>query len=405
MSKTRRITKKLVEGLPAGSVVWDSDVIGFGVRKQRRYATFVLKYRAAGGRQRWVTIGRVDGYWTPDLARAEAKRMLGLIASGEDPALHRDRSKDQVTVEALAARYLTEHAREFKKPRSAKDDERILHVHILPTLGRRHVSEIEMTDIAALARAIKGGKTGGQGGGPIASNRAISLISKMFSLAEEWGLRPLNTNPARGIKRYKENAKERFLTGDELTRLFAALRQFDEAVPYATAAIRLLLATGARKSEITGLQWSMVDLERGVLSLEDTKTGSKSIILSPVARQILAELPRSGDGLVIAGRIPGRPATLDKVWRRIRKAADLDGVRLHDLRHSYASLAAASGTSLQMIGKLLGHRDVATTSRYAHLTDAAAAAATEAVGRRLAALDGPGDGSAEVVPIRRQNSE
>jgi len=401
MSAKKKITKRLVESLDPGSLIWDTEVRGFGIRRQRRDPVYILK-ATVKKRQRWITIGPHNAPWVPETARTEAKRLLGLIASGQDPAEDRDRGKVQPTMNELADRYISEYAAEHKKPVSISEDKRNLKNHILPMLGKRLVVDVSHGDISTLARAVRNGKTNGRGG-PISANRVLALTSKMMSLAESWGIAPRHSNPCLDVPRYRETARERFLSDDELRCLFDALREAEPVSPAAVATIRLLVLTGCRRGEILNLRWDEVDLGRGLLMLGDTKTGRRAVHLSPPAQEILAGLPRMANSpFVIAGSRPGRPFRgLARPWNKIRDRTGLNGVRIHDLRHSFASLAAAGGASLLLIGKLLGHSNQATTARYAHLSADPLRAVNDAVGGRLAALDKPVESGAEIVPLRR----
>jgi integrase len=216
----------------------------------------------------------------------------------------------------------------------------------------------------------------------------LALLSKFFNWCERHGYRPDGSNPCRHIEKYKEKRRERFLTPQELAQLGEALADSEEhetVSPFAIAAIRLLVLTGARLSEILTLQWSYVDFEHSLLRLPDSKTGQKVIYLNAPALQVLTDLPRlEGNPFVICGKREGaRLINIQKPWRRIRKAAGLDDVRIHDLRHSFASIAAGSGQSLPVIGALLGHSQPQTTARYAHLSADPLRTANDAIGRRL----------------------
>jgi len=225
----------------------------------------------------------------------------------------------------------------------------------------------------------------------------------MFNLAEKWGDRPQGSNPCRHVEKYRERKRERLLSEVELFRLGYALASYDGS-PFVVAAVKLLVFTGARLSEVLGLRWEWIDFERGEARLPDSKTGAKTLHLPPPALEVLMNLPRvEGNPYVIVGAISGaRLVNLQKPWRAIRKAAKLDDVRLHDLRHAFASVAAASGMGLPIIGKMLGHSQPATTARYAHLaSDPVKAAAAAVAGKIEGAMKGEGR-NAEVVPLRRQ---
>ena len=288
-------------------------------------------------------------------------------------------------------------------------DERNIANHVLPLLGELYVEEVTRNDIDNFKIDLKAGKhadpaasrrSGYRGGavvtgGPGVANRCLALLSKMFNLAERWGVRPDNTNPVRHIGKYAESKKERYLTADEFERLATALSEAERKEaenPFVIAAIRLLVLTGARLGEILSLRWADVNFEHGMLLLGDSKTGRKTIFLSKPAMELLNRLPRlSGNPYVIVGSRHGQHLkNLQKPWGRIRGAAKLPDVRIHDLRHSFASIAAASGMSLPVIGKLLGHTKSATTERYSHLAADPLKAANEAIGQQLAKLLGSG---------------
>ncbi len=381
---TIRITKQVVDRLAAGSDIWDAEVKGFGVRGRANGKTYVLK-AAVQGHPRWITIGRHGSPWTPDEARIEAKKLLGEIVQGKDPT-EAKKFNDRVRLTELCTRYLEQYAAQKKKASSVSLDRANIQNHVLPLIGERYLDELKTHDIEAFRDAVRDGKTApddvkakrkAQGGGivvrggPGVANRTLTLLSTMFNLAEKWGLRPKGSNPVKDVTRFKEHAKERFLKADELIRLNATLDQFEqkdlESI-YAIAAVRLLIMTGARLSEILTLQWDHVQLERSCLRLPDSKTGAKSISLYDQPMALLRELPRiHGNPFVIVGRRPkSHLVDLQRPWQRIRKAAALSDVRIHDLRHSYASFAVQNGFSLSLIGELLGHGSTETTKRYAH---------------------------------------
>jgi len=408
----RRITKSLVDSLQPGEIAWDTDMKGFGVRCQRTSKVFVLKARV-GGRQRWFSIGPHGSPWTVETARRRALAILGEIADGGDPAAAREATRVNPSMADLCERFIDEHAREHKKPSSIAADERNIRNHLLPLLGRLNVGDVSRADIDRLKRSVREGRTAVDTkrgprarvmvkGGPGAANRCVALLSKMFNLAEQWGWRPDGTNPCRHVARYREARTERFLSQDELAGLGDALRRAEEEQrenPFTIGAIRLLLFTGARRDEVLQLRWADVDIERAMLMLPDSKTGAKAIYLSAPALAVLASLPRlQGNPFVICGQKAGSHlVNLEKPWQRIRAIAGLEGVRLHDLRHSYASFGAAGGLSLPMIGKLLGHRATATTERYAHLAADPVRAANEAISERIAAAMNGALADAEIV--------
>ncbi len=295
----------------------------------------------------------------------------------------------------LAERYLREHAATKKKASSAAMDQRMLKKHVLPVLGPMRVADVTHPDLANFHHSLRTH--------PYLANRVVALLSKMFNLAERWGLRPPATNPVRGIERYREKRRQRFLAGDELARLGQGLAEAEAEgaeLSSAIALVRFLLFTGCRRGEALGLRWEDVDFERGMAWLRDSKTGQPALVLNAPAKAVLAGLERQGEW-VFAGKDPEGPLVgVTRIWWRIRSRADLADVRLHDLRHSHASMGAAAGLSLPLIGALLGHRQPATTARYAHLAADPVREASERVAARMAAaLSAKPD--AEVVDLQQ----
>ncbi len=390
-----KLTKRAVDAAKAGETFWDDELPGFGLRVSDRGArSFVVKYRAHG-RQRWVTIGRY-GVFTPDQARTEAKRILGEVAKGGDPAAEKAKSREGVTFAEFAKRYVAEYSEAHKKPASRDADRFHLKNHLVPRLGSARLDAISRQEVAKLHASLKDR--------PYTANRVITLLSHMFAVAARWGVVADGVNPCLHVTKFREHSRERFLSPAELNRLGRALAVVDRAgkAPYVVAAIRLLLFTGARLNEILSLRWEYVDEAGRLLRLPDSKTGAKTIPLAPAALEVLRDLPRQADNpFVICGAVPGAHlVNLQKPWRRIRKAALLPDVRIHDLRHSYASVAVSGGMSLPLIGSLLGHREHSTTQRYAHLADDPRLAAADAVAATIAAR--MAGGGAEVIPIRKQ---
>jgi integrase len=396
-----RITKRAVDAAKAcsaDSYLWDRELSGFGLKvTPAGRKTYLVQYRLGGrkGRTRRVTIGK-HGELTPTAARVEAKRLLGEIAAGRDPADERDKTKAGKSLAVVLEQFMVQHVRPKLKARTASEYERIASLHVLPRLGRRAISDLKRQDIAKLHYELAST--------PYQANRALALLSKFFGWAEKHGLRPDGSNPCRHIDKYRESRRERFLSQVEFGRLGDALREAEQdnsCSPWVIAAIRLLILTGARLSEILTLRWDYVSEEHGCLFLPDSKTGRKAIRLNAPALKALQAIPRlEGNPYVICGEKPGRHlVNLEKPWRRIRKAAGLDDVRLHDLRHSFASVAASGGQSLIVIGKMLGHSQPQTTARYAHLADDPVKAASDAVGRHIAAAMEGGSGDVVDLPM------
>jgi len=382
-----KLTKRFVENItprPSGETLeWDDQLPGFGIRVwPSGKRVYVLKYRTNDGRQRKATIGQ-HGPLTTEQARRLALKWLSEAKHGGDPAGEHSEARRAPTFVQLAERYLSEHARVKKKPRSVKSDEDLLRLHILPKLGRHKVASVTRAEVTRLHHSMRGT--------PGAANRTIALLSKMFNLAEKWGLCPDGSNPCRHVERYRERKFERFLSEVELARLGEALAKAEAnktELPSVITAIRLLLFTGCRLSEILTLRWKHVDLEAQCLRLPDSKTGAKTIYLSPPALEVLAGIEReTGNPYVIEGAKPGAHlVNLRKPWHRIRASVELDDVRIHDLRHSFASVAVAGGLSLPIIGALLGHTQPQTTARYAHLAADPLRQANDIIGRRIASV-------------------
>ena len=380
-----RITRKTVDALSAREreyMLWDSDVRGFGVRVHPSgRKVYLVKYRHHG-RVTKMTIGP-HGTIPPAAARARAAEIITAAKTGRDMTgqVLQLRKDERATVHDLAGRFLAEYVAAHCKPSSAHSYGIAIRRHVLPRLGRRRVAEITRGDVAAMHHQM--------GGTPFAANRTLGILSAMFTAAELWELRPQGSNPCRYVKRFRERRRERFLSDEEYRRLGATLREAEDTgtvADAAIAAIRLLMLTGCRLSEILTLRWEQVALEAGELRLPDSKTGAKVVHLGEPARAVLRGVARKeGNPWVITGRRPGRRlASLHFPWGRIRKRAGLDDVRLHDLRHSFASGGLLVGEGLPMIGKLLGHTQVQTTARYAHLADDPAKAAANRISGRIA---------------------
>ena len=357
----RTISKRTVDGLSVAdkdAVFWDREIPGFGVRVYPSGSKVYVVQCRAHGKSKRITLGR-HGVISADQARRKAALTIARIKGGEAPE---PASAD--TVATLAQRYLKEYVAVHCKPSSAKLYRRALEKFIFPAYGDLAVEAVEREHISALHYRLRDI--------PYQANRVLEIESKLFNLAELWGLRREGGNPCRFVRKYKERKRERFLSDEEFRRLGEVLNEMEvqgSVSAYAAAAIRLLMLTGCRRNEIVTLRWEDMDLEAGELRLPDGKTGARLVPLSPAAAQVLSRLPRlAGNPWVIPGSKPGAHLSdLQPPWERVRKRAGLDDVRIHDLRHSFASRALALGESLPMIGKLLGHTQVQTTARYAHL--------------------------------------
>ena len=331
---------------------------GSMIQPDRKY--YVVQTRAGGAAAKRVTVGR-HGVISAEEARRGAALIIAQIKAGEEPIPEpmARRLANGPTVAALAARYLEEHVAVRCKPRSVVLYRLVVEKYILPEFGQRSALAVGQAQVAELHYKLRKR--------PYMANRVVDTLSRIFNRAEDWGAVPERSNPCRFQVKYKQRSRERFLTEEEFRRLG---RELSEAEPcrgvsvHAVAAIRLLMLTGCRRNEILTLRWEDVDPAANELHLKDSKTGASTVSLSPEAAKVLAEVPRVADNpFVIPGRIKGTyMRNVNDPWKIIRKRAGLEDVRLHDLRHSFASRALALGESLPMIGKLLGHSKIETTA-------------------------------------------
>ena len=357
---SNRLVEKLI--VEKDSVFWDRDLTGFGVRV---YPTgskvYVAQVRGPKGPRR-VTVGR-HGVINADEARKRAASVIARVKAGEDVAPGPAKPAGGPTVADLARRYIEEHVAVRCKPSTGGLARAVVYKHILPALGRAPLEALERAQVAELHQRL--GKT------PYMANMVVRTLKLMYRLGEGWGMVPKGCNPCRAIVKYPDRKRERFLTDKEYTRLGRVLEEARNrrGSEGAVAAIRLLMLTGCRKNEILSLRWENVSLEAREFRLPDAKTGARVVSLSPPALKLLSALPRTpGSPWVFPARNPGEHVrSVHHVWKSVCLRAGLENVRVHDLRHSYASRALALGESLTMIGKLLGHSQIKTTARYAHL--------------------------------------
>ncbi|OHD05062.1 site-specific integrase [Sphingopyxis sp. RIFCSPHIGHO2_12_FULL_65_19] len=435
MSKPK-LNNSLVDRLEARAsdyVIWCGGLPGFGVRvRPSGRKSFIVQYDFEG-RSRKVTVGTFPTL-TVDQARKKATELLAKVQLGEDVAA-KPVVEENPTVTELCDEYLKKGCG-HKKASTKVTDKGCIERHIKPLLGHRRVKDLKRRHIEDFFSAVAAGETaknevidgkriivkGGEG----AARRTVRLFGGILTYAI--GREYISENPRRGVKIGKDNANERYLYGDELRRLGDALReaetvglpwQFNEGAkakhrpknadtlrevisPHAVAALRLLLLTGCRLGEILTLKWTQVDLERGFLRLPDSKTGKKDVILGAPALKVLADIPRLKDNpYVIVGETKGKPRSdLKRPWRRVIAHAGLPGLRLHDLRHSFASMGAASGMGLPIVGKLLGHASPSTTARYAHLADDPLRRASDSIAGSIAAALGVASETSNVVPLK-----
>ena len=361
-----KLTKRIIDATEPQVTeffLWDENIPGFGLRVMPSgRKSFVVQYRA-GRRPRRMSLGP-STVLTCDQARTRAITIIAAVKNGEDPAAVRAANRNAATVSDLAERFDKEHIAVRLKASTAKEYRGNLRRFILPALGRLAVPEITRADVAKFHHDLRHI--------PYQANRCLEVVSKMFVLAEMWGLRPDGSNPRKHIRKYPEEKRERFLSAAELRRIGDVLREMEiEGIelPSAILAARLLILTGCRLGEIMTLKWEYVDFNEHALRLPDSKSGKKTVHLGTPAVECLRTAQRiHGNPWVITGTLPGKSLSdLQPFWQRTRARAGLKDVRIHDLRHTFASTAVASGQGLPMIGKLLGHTQVQTTARYAHL--------------------------------------
>ena len=387
----RKISRRTVESLSAegkDAVFWDAELLGFGVRVYPSGAKVYVVQTRRNGRSKRVTVGR-HGVISASQARRRAALIISRLKAGEEPLPPRRRPVEEgrATVAELADRFLREYVAVRCKPWTMTTYRGALDRWILPALGRMQVGAVTHSHVADLHYRLRDI--------PYRANQVVAILNRMFSLAEVWGLRRAGAHPCRSIRKYREHPRERFLSEAEFRRLGRVLDEVEagegkkRARPLGVsvaAALRLLILTGCRRNEILTLKWEDVDLEARELRLRDSKTGPRVVPLPAAAASLLAAHPRTpGNPWVITGAKPGgRLSNLNDHWLRIRAKAGLHDVRLHDLRHSFASRALALGESLPTIGRLLGHGQVATTARYAHLARDAVKASASRVGASIA---------------------
>jgi integrase len=381
-----KLTKRTIDQIETrpgkNYIVFDDDLPCFGLRVMpsgKRF--FLIQYRFKG-RTRRVMLG-MYGPVTPEQARRQAMILLGQVKAGIDPAEQRDSDRLAGTVTELGKRFLDQYVATRCKASTAAEYRRSVELFINPKLGTRRVVDLTRADVSQVHFELRHI--------PYQANRTLGVLSKMLNLAEEWGLRPDGSNPCRHVKKYRESKRERFLTGEEIATLGEVLDTVEasgEESCAAVACLRLLLLTGCRLKEIQTLKWEHVDVDGSCLRLPDSKTGAKVVHVGQTVRDLLNGIDRVADNpYVITGTLPGAFLTdMQKPWQRIRKLAGLPKVRIHDLRHTFASAGLALGESLPMLGKLLGHNQVQTTARYAHLATDPVKQAAERVSDRLGTL-------------------
>ena len=406
----KRIGLKDIRALKPGEIIWDGAVGGFHARRQQsKTVSYIVVYRNAEGRQRWHTIGRHGSPWTPEMAREAAKRILGHVVDGADPAAEKHAKRKAASVAELCDLYLADaeagrlltRRRAAKKASTIATDKGRIERHIKPLLGRLKVAAVTREDVDGFMHAVAEGRTAARiktekkrglanvRGGKGTASRTVGLLGSIFSYAVRHRMR--QDNPVRGVIRFVDGRRERRLSDTEYKMLGAALKKAagEQVWPAAVAAARFLALTGWRSGEVLGLRWDEVDLARRTATLSDTKSGRSMRPLSHAACEVLRSRTKSGDLVFPATRGKGRMSGFPKIWTKIAKLGELpSGVTPHTLRHSYVSLAGDLGYSETTIAALLGHKGRSITSRYVHAADAVLLAAADSVANCTAELMG-----------------
>lgn len=383
-------------------------------------ASWSFRYRPQyGGGYKRVTLGRFPGLLVSE-ARKRATALRTKVYDGNDPAAEKKAKREAKTFADIAQKYLDEHVALKKRP-STLALYKIYRNHAVARIGNKKAFAVTKGDIESLHAGIGATKKA-------TANRVVDFLSGVYRYSSGKDGVPETFNPTRGIEMFAEQGRERFLKNDELARLGEALRvgetvglpwpeskasakkharkpenRITKLSPWTVAAFRLLILTGCRLREVLNLKWDDVDLQRGFINLPDSKTGRRAVVLNAPAIAVLNGLERVSS-YVVFGESRDKPkADLKKPWDLIRAYADLDGVRIHDLRHSFASVGAGGGLGLPIVGKLLGHKQASTTEKYAHLDDDPVRNASNRIGHSIAAAMGDGAESAEVIPITGRN--
>lgn len=420
---SQRLSKKAVDELQPRDkqyVCYDASLAGFGVKVYPSgRKSFVVEYRpGAGGRRvakKRLVIGKF-GTMTCEQARNLARQQLAEVQLGADPSQQKSATRKMLSFEEMGKEYLEKAAPGRLKQSTITNYEINLRRHANPHLGKIKIAEIARSDLTQMHSTI-GEKS------PVTANRVLETVSVVFRYAQDIGAVAEGHNPTQGIRSFKENRRERYLSEDEFVRLGEALELAEnEGIPWANLdrqvqpkhamkvenqrtvfsgsaidAIRMLIFTGCRLREILHLTWGEVDLERGLLFLTDSKTGARAVVLNNLAQDILNRQPRSSSFVFPSefvatdenGNLEDRPlADLNKPWRAVRRHAGIEDVRLHDLRHSFASVGASAGMGLPIVGALLGHKQAATTERYAHLDASPLRQASDEIAAKIASSMG-----------------
>ena len=382
-----KLTKRTIDSLTTPSqgdkFYWDEELKGLGIKVYSSgKKSFVFQYRNLSGQTKRLTLGTY-GKITPELARDLAKEHAAKIASGHDPVEEKHKKKQEavvnIKISVLAEEYFKAYAEANKRSSSLKEDKGLVRLYILPAFGNVHIQDLtpKMVEDWKVSMRDK----------PYRANRTLALLSKMYSLAIRW--RWVERHPIKGIEKYQEHKRDRWLQEEELTKLCNVLDKYPECT--AANLIKMLILTGSRLGETTAATWEQFDLERGIWVKPSHLTKQKKVEYTPLSQtaiNFLETLKQDAQGsYLFPGRVPNKPlVNVYAFWKKLLKEANIENIRIHDLRHTYASHLVSSGLSLSIVGKLLGHTQAATTQRYAHLADQALRDATNVFGNKIANL-------------------
>jgi len=356
-----RITKEIIQTQNEPKTIWDTEIHGLGVRITKAGSkSWTLKYWSRPlQKQRWFTLCPFDAL-TPTLARKKARALVVQIADGADPAQERKRVREAATITELIDRYIREHLEVKNKPSTRGPVRCVIESRIRPTFGKMKIEAVTRADISSLHARMAST--------PRQANHTLSVLSKMFNLAEIWGLRPENSNPVRLIERYKEFPRDRYLSEVEINQLGKALDNAVNISQWTISAIRFLMFTGMRRGEVLSIEWDWINFEAGYVALPDAKAGGRIQPISDAALEILRSQPKSEQLPYVFRNSDGSQrlgfAALDSAWRGIRKTAQIENIRLHDLRHTVGTYSGQTGANAFMVRDLLGHKTLAMTGRY-----------------------------------------
>ena len=380
-----RLTKRTVDSIKPSDkafIIWDTEMGGFGIKiSPSGRKAYVVQYRISrkSRKTRRMTLG-AHGTISCEQARTKAKNLLGQAAFGENPLREKDEMKTAMLTSELLDMFYNEHVMPKLAVRTQEAYNSIIQKKLPKAFLGLPIKDVTRQDVARLHHSLREI--------PTSANKVLAMLSKFFNWSEKFGYRADHSNPCRHVEKYKEKPRQRFLSPEEQKRLWHALDDAEKhttATIYSIAALRVISLTGARLREVLNLKWDYVDLNRKVLNLPESKTGAKTIYLNDAASEIIQNIPQQLDNeFVFCGIRAGQPIKeLQKAWQRIRSSSNLEDVRIHDLRHTFASVAVMNGMSLPLIGALLGHSQPRTTARYAHLAADPLRKAAEQIGQQL----------------------